>query len=110
LGAGRGRQIREGLRPFVKLDELLALCLVLGVSPVDLLVPADLDDHQPYAVTPKITAVARDARNWFRGEAFLLRAPKGKATGLYEPKLPPTAADIAAFIQWMPDDAGRTLT
>jgi transcriptional regulator with XRE-family HTH domain len=99
-------KLEKGLRPFVKLDELLALCLVLGVSPVDLLLPADLDDNQPYRVSPTITGSARDVRSWIRGEAFLVTY-KGEATGLYRPEGRPTAADIAAFIQWMPDDRGR---
>jgi len=79
----------------VKLDELLALCLVLGTSPIDMLVPSSLDDSQQYAVTPTTTADVSDTRAWIRGEAFLVTY-KGQATGLYSPRGRPTAAEIAA--------------
>jgi transcriptional regulator with XRE-family HTH domain len=100
-------KLEKGLRPFIKLDELLALCLVLNVAPIDLLVAADLDDDQQYAVTPTITAKVSTVRDWIRGETFMLLTYKGEATGLYSPKGRPTAAEIARVIQWMPDDRGR---
>lgn len=41
-------KLESGRRPFVRVDELLALCLVLEIAPVDLLVPKDLHEDQPY--------------------------------------------------------------
>jgi transcriptional regulator with XRE-family HTH domain len=68
-------KLESGRRPFVKVDELLALCVVLEVSPTDLLVPKDVDDDRPYLVAPRAEARAVDAREWVRGEGLLLTTP-----------------------------------
>ena len=95
-------KLESGRRSFVKLDELLALCLVLEISLVDLLVPADLDESQLYRVTPDVTARARDVRDWLRGEAWLVtHGDQARA------RYPATAGDIAAFVRSMPEGRGR---
>jgi transcriptional regulator with XRE-family HTH domain len=68
-------KLESGRRSFVKVDELLALCLVLEISPTDLLVPKDVDDDRPYLVTPRAEARAVDAREWVRGEGLLFTFP-----------------------------------
>jgi hypothetical protein len=50
------------------MSELLGICIVLEISPVDLIVPRELKPDQPYHVTPKATARATDVREWARGE------------------------------------------
>jgi transcriptional regulator with XRE-family HTH domain len=89
-------KLEIGKRPFVKVDELLALCLVLNVAPVDLLVPANLTD-QPYRVTPKTTAAAENVRQWVRGVEPIFTA-SGRAARV---------AQIAAFVQFMPERRGK---
>src|SRR5512133_1077734 len=61
-------KLEKGIRPFVKVDEFLALCVVLEISPVDLLVPISLGVYQPYQVAPKVAAAADNVREWVRGE------------------------------------------
>jgi DNA-binding Xre family transcriptional regulator len=97
-------KLEAGQRSFVKLDELLALCLVLDISLIDLLIPADLDESQPYRVTPEITASTHDVRDWLRGEAPLV-THGGRATARY--RIHPTAADIAGYVQHMPEGRAR---
>lgn len=96
-------KLEKGLRPFVKLDELLALCLVLEISPVDLLVPADMTD-QTYRITPLVTAVAENAREWVRGESLIY-------AGLHRPESPFVTLvggrDITTFTHWMPEERKR---
>jgi hypothetical protein len=58
------------------MDEFLALCLVLEICPVDLLVPIDLGEYQPYRVAPNVAAAAGNVREWVRGEDLLIAAPK----------------------------------
>jgi DNA-binding Xre family transcriptional regulator len=99
-------KLESGRRSFVKLDELLALCVVLDISLVDLLVPADLDESQLYRVTPEITARAHDVRDWLRGEAWLVTYGH-HASARSQASAQPTAADIAALVQWMPEGRGR---
>ena len=45
-------KLESGRRGSMRVDELLGLCVVLEIAPVDLLVPANLDDDQPYRVVP----------------------------------------------------------
>jgi len=71
-------KLEKGIRPFVKVDELLALCVVLEISPVDLLVPLDLGEYQPYRVARDVAATAGNVREWVRGEDLLIAAPKPK--------------------------------
>lgn len=74
------RNLENGKRQNVTVDELLALSRVLDVAPVHLLVP--LESETPYQVTPggegprgeKAPPEVRDAervRMWVRGEAPL---------------------------------------
>lgn len=81
------RRIERGERR-VDVDDLLALAHVLDVSPVDLLVPGDAADDEPYSVTPKVTTTAATARDWISGTAFLVA--------------PETPADLAVAIGSMP--------
>ncbi len=64
------RRIEKGERR-VDVDDLLALYLVLEITPVDLLVPKDADASQRYQVAPKATARASNVREWIRGEDVL---------------------------------------
>jgi len=92
-------KLEKGLRPFVKVDELLALCLILGISPVDLLVPKDVDAYQWYRVAPKATAYAENVREWVRGEDVLFYRTDADAP---EPAIDP--ADLLNPTKWMPAD------
>jgi transcriptional regulator with XRE-family HTH domain len=69
-------KLEKGIRPFVKMDEFLALCVVLEICPVDLLVPIDLGEYQPYRVAPNVAAAAGNVREWVRGEDLLIAIPK----------------------------------
>jgi transcriptional regulator with XRE-family HTH domain len=91
-------KLEKGRRPFVKVDELLSLCLVLDITPVDLLIPRDLTD-QPYRVTPTATAEAGNVREWVRGEDLLLTA---SIQHQGEPFTQP--ATVLDPIRWMPKD------
>ncbi|MGA5435453.1 helix-turn-helix domain-containing protein [Streptomyces cellulosae] len=80
------RRIERGERR-VDVEELLALAYVLGVQPVDLLVPPTLDDNEPYSVAPEVETTAGSARDWIGGVGFL----------------PSTdVADMARALQFMP--------
>jgi transcriptional regulator with XRE-family HTH domain len=100
-------KLEKGLRPFIKLDELWALCLVLRVTPIDMLVPAELDGSQWYAITPLAAARVDTVRDWIKGETVMMQPYEGRAAGLYSAEVRPTAAEAARAIQWMPDDRGR---
>jgi transcriptional regulator with XRE-family HTH domain len=90
-------KLEKGIRPFVKVDELLALCVVLEISPVDLLVPIYLGEYQPYRVAPDVAAAAGNVREWVRGEDLLIAAPKPKPPS-YKP------ATLINSIRWMSAD------
>jgi hypothetical protein len=92
-------KLETGRRPFVKVDELLALCLVLDITPVDLLVPANLTKDRPYQVAPRADAEAGNVREWIRGEDLLLTASIQHPGDPFES--PATALDP---IRWMPKD------
>jgi DNA-binding Xre family transcriptional regulator len=49
-------KLESGRRTFVRMDKLLALCVVLEMSPADLLVPANLDEDRSDRVVRKATA------------------------------------------------------
>src|SRR4249919_3060036 len=49
------RRIEKGERR-VDYDDLLALCVVLEICPVDLMVPGNLVEHHTYLVAPKAAA------------------------------------------------------
>ncbi|MFH9589169.1 helix-turn-helix domain-containing protein [Streptomyces luteogriseus] len=80
------RRIERGERR-VDAEELLALAYVLGVQPVDLLVPPELEDEASYSIAPTVQVTAGAARDWISGVGFL----------------PSTdVADMARALQWMP--------
>jgi transcriptional regulator with XRE-family HTH domain len=98
------RRIEKGERR-VDVDDLLALCLVLGISPVDLLVSKDVDADQWYQVAPKATAMARNVSEWVRGEDVLFYR-----TDPDDPEPPFDPADLLNPTRWMPADrAARAL-
>lgn len=72
----------------ITLEELLCLALVLGIHPVDLMVPNDLADFAEYRITPEMPLAAGDMREWIRGEWFM--------------KDPADPAELAKAIRWMP--------
>jgi transcriptional regulator with XRE-family HTH domain len=88
-------KLEKGIRPFVKVDEFLALCVVLEICPVDLLVPIDLGEYQPYRVAPNVAAAAGNVREWVRGENLLIAAPK---PSIYKP------VTLLNSIRWMSAD------
>jgi hypothetical protein len=94
------RRIEKGERR-VDVDDLLALCLVLGITPVDLLVPKDVADDQWYQVAPKATARTENVREWIRGEDVLFYR-----TDPYEdePETPFQPSDLLNPTKWMPAD------
>ncbi|MFB6548702.1 hypothetical protein [Streptomyces sp. NPDC056405] len=81
-----GRRDKEGRRRrSLTVDELMSLAVALEVSPVDLLVPAELDDDAPYSITPGLEMTARQARDWIGGVGFLPSAgPAEMARALQE--------------------------
>jgi transcriptional regulator with XRE-family HTH domain len=98
--AGVGQSIPVlGLRRIERLErsvgvvELLALAYVLGVPPVDLLVPADAQD-EPYDVTPRVTEPAAAVRDWIGG-GFL--------------RVPANEYELARAIQWVPRKRAQAL-
>jgi transcriptional regulator with XRE-family HTH domain len=93
-------KLEKGLRPFVKVDELLALCLILGISPVDLLVPKDADADQWYQVAPKAISSASNVREWIRGEDMLFYRTEPED----EPETPFQPEDLLNPTRWMPAD------
>jgi transcriptional regulator with XRE-family HTH domain len=90
-------KLEKGIRPFVKVDEFLALCVVLEICPVDLLVPIDLGEYQPYRVGPKVAATAGNVREWVRGDDLLIATPKPEPP-IYKP------TTLLNSIRWMPAD------
>jgi transcriptional regulator with XRE-family HTH domain len=60
-------KIEGGRRDFLTVEELLALCIALEISPTDLLVPRELKDGDSYRVTPNSTSLAANVREWVRG-------------------------------------------
>lgn len=84
-----GRRRRE-----ITVEELLALAYALDVNPVDLMVPGDAADDDPYDVTPEVTASSAATRDWISGLGFL--TSKG-------------AADLARALQWMPKERAEAV-
>lgn len=60
----------RGTRP-VDVDELVAIAVVLDVSPVDLLIPGPVHDDMPWQATPRLRVQAGRARAWIGGRATL---------------------------------------
>jgi transcriptional regulator with XRE-family HTH domain len=98
-------RLEIGRRDNITVKELLALCLALDIAPVDLLVPAHLSDRD-YRVAPKLTARAENVREWLRGEDLVFAGPDPDPAGPIF-RTPSRTADIAAFVQWMPEDRAR---
>jgi transcriptional regulator with XRE-family HTH domain len=97
-------KLESGRRSFVTVDELLALCVVLEISPTDLLVPKEVKDDQDYRIVPNATARAKDAREFIRGEAPLYIFPYPEPPSNPEQFFAsPTGRSINS-IPWMPPD------
>jgi hypothetical protein len=101
-------KLENGRRSFVTVDELLALCVVLAISPTDLLVPRDLDDDRPYQIVPNATARATNAREFIRGEDKLFfdeyPGPPKDPEKKFHFASPSRMIDP---IQWMPADRAQ---
>ncbi|WP_405671417.1 helix-turn-helix domain-containing protein [Streptomyces sp. NBC_01530] len=68
-----GRPDKDGKRRReVSVEELLALAHALSLNPVDLMVPADLSDDEPYEVTDQVATTVGTAREWISGMWFLV--------------------------------------
>lgn len=80
----------------VTAEELFAFAYVLGVHPVDLLIPSDAADDEPYSVTPEVTTTASTAREWVAGRGFL--------QSLDSP------LDLAEAIRFMPKSRAREVS
>jgi transcriptional regulator with XRE-family HTH domain len=86
-----GRRRASGARRReVSVEELLILAVVLGVQPVNLVVPPTAEDGEPYAVTPEVTAPAAVVRDWIGGLRFLVD--------------PETPAELGQAVVFMPKD------
>jgi DNA-binding Xre family transcriptional regulator len=95
-------KLESGRRSYLTVDELLGLCVILEISPTDLLVPRELKDDQPYLVTPKAEARATNAREWVRGsEPLFTRAyPEPELTE--ESPFAKPSGQISDPTGWMP--------
>ncbi len=71
IETGRPDAARKRRRQ-ITAEELFTLAYVLQVHPVDLLVPDDAADDEPYVITPKVTTTAGTAREWVGGWGFLM--------------------------------------
>ena len=95
----------SGTRSFLKLDEFMALCVVLEIAPIDLLVPATVADNESYNVTPKISALAGNVREWIAGEAPLWGSedlgPDSPFVGVFP---------VYDVVRWMPKDRAERVT
>jgi len=72
--------LESGRRRYVTVDELLTLSLVLGVSPIHLLLPTD--DYAQVEVTPTVAEAAGWVRPWIGGRT-VLPAQVGTGEGAY---------------------------
>jgi transcriptional regulator with XRE-family HTH domain len=97
-------RLEIGRRENITVIELLALCTALDIAPVDLLVPAYLE-NQPYRVAPKASAAAIHVREWIRGEQRLYWSIDKKSDTIFAS--PSTPGELAAFVQFMPEDRAR---
>jgi transcriptional regulator with XRE-family HTH domain len=101
-------KLESGRRSFVKVDELLALCVVLEISVVDLLVPKDLDNTQSYRIVPNATAGAGYVREFVRGEDVLAIAPYPPPPA--NPEVPfASPGTVIDPLQWMPFDRAQRI-
>ena len=97
-------RLEIGRRENITVIELLALCTALDIAPVDLLVPAYLE-NESYRVAPKASAAAIHVREWIRGEQQLYWATDKKPDTIFVS--PATPGELAAFVQFMPEDRAR---
>lgn len=86
----RGRNERRR----VSVDELLALAYVLKVRPIDIVVPGDAPDDEPYKIAPEVTITAATARSWLAG-GFLNDAE--------------WVAEMSESMKWMPPEEAHNL-
>lgn len=84
----------NGRRAYVTVEELLALAVVLGVTPADLLAPSGVADDTPYQVTSEVVASAEGMRDWLGG-GFL--------------SMPQNPAELAEAIRKLPRERGQEL-
>jgi transcriptional regulator with XRE-family HTH domain len=97
-------KLESGRRSYLTVEELLALCLILEISPTDMLVPRDLDKDRPYLVAPKAEARSVDAREWVRGEETLFWRPYPQPPVDPESLFASPTGKISDPISWMPPD------
>lgn len=97
----------NGRRPYITVEELLALAAVLEVAPVDLVVPKELTG-EPYQVTPTLSASADTVREWIRGENVLVKAEPGRI-GNEAISVSAPVAQIMRFVESMPDERGKAV-
>lgn len=90
LESGRKEKGTGRRRRHITVDEFLVLAYVLGIHPVDLLVPASLISSAPYNIAPGVTTTAGRARNWIAGLGFI--------------DDPETRNDLVKALQWMTAD------
>jgi transcriptional regulator with XRE-family HTH domain len=100
-------KLESGRRSYLTVEELMTICLILEISPTDLLVPRELKDDQDYLVAPRATARAVDTREWVRGSGLLFWRPYPEpASDPSSPFVSPTGK-ISDPTQWMPHDRGE---
>jgi hypothetical protein len=97
-------KLESGRRSFVTVDELFGLCMVLEISPTDLLVPKDVDDDQEYRIVPHATARATNVREFIRGEEHLYVFPYPEPVRDPESLFASPRGRSIDTIQWMPPD------
>lgn len=79
--------VESGRRPYVTVEEMLALAYVLDVSPVSLVVPLEVGetaDTLRYQVTPRHCLPLAHARDWVRGRY----CPPGRDPRAYFSEVP----------------------
>jgi hypothetical protein len=76
IEGGRRDRATGRRRRLVTVDEAVALAVALQLHPVDLLVPPELDDDEPYQLTPRVTTSAANARDWIAGRDLLQPPPR----------------------------------
>lgn len=90
------QRIETGMRR-VDFDDLLALCAVLEICPVDLIVSKDAGDES-YPVTPKTSAASSNVAAWVAGEELLFAHRNFEPDEIFAH---PAAPSLDA-VKWMP--------
>ncbi len=96
LESGRREKATGRRRRLITVDELLVLAYVLAVHPVDLVVPPEVDDDAPFAVTPGTTSTAGAVRQWVGGLGFI--------------REPATVQELAEALRTMPKGRAEALS